>query len=363
DLKAADSGGYDEIGLNIAQHMSFHSGGKPTPRREPIYPLFLSIIYLIFGHSLLAVKIAQAILGSLTAIMVYFIGKRIFGRNCGILASLFCALYPHLITTTGFILTETLFTFLLSISILFIMKGVEKRKFLILAGIFLGLTTLTRSITILSPLFFLISFLFIKKRKEAILDFFLLSLFMGITIIPWTIRNYIRFHTFVPVATGVGLSFWPGTYLPWDGDWRYWDLKDLEKITSSCSSSIEVDRKLCKEAFKNIRENPLGYVKLWPKKLYRLWFWIPGGKEVLKPYPKIKVFLAIVQYLVIFLGLLGIIIGWERWKIFLPLFTIIIYISFLHSLFFLAIPRYNLPIMPHLLVFSTMAVIRILKLK
>ncbi|MEW6679755.1 MAG: glycosyltransferase family 39 protein [bacterium] len=352
----SDASGYDMIGLSIAQGNGFCMDGILTARREPIYPLFLAFVYFVFGHSYLAVRILQAIIGALTCIFVYLIGKRIFGKNCGVLASLFCALYPHLITTTGFVLTETLFTFLLSVSIYFLLKGLEKRKFLILAGIFFGLSTLTRSVTLLFPFFLLVCFLILKK-KGAILDFCIISIFMTATIIPWTIRNYIRFHTLIPVAIGGGYVLWPGTYIPWDGDWKYYDLSDMNKLTEGLSE-IEADKRLTKQGLKNIRENPFGYIKLCIKKGYRLWFWIPGGKEVLKPYPKIKIGLAIFQYLVIFFALLGIIFGLEKLREYLPILTIILYFTVIHSLL-LAIPRYNLPIFPYLFLFCANAIIRI----
>ncbi len=358
----SDAAEYDIIGLSIAQGCGFtHLDSIPTARREPIYPLFLAIVYSLFGHNYLAVRILQAILSALTCIFVYFIGKRIFGKNCGILASLGCALYPHFIVTTGFVLTETPFTFSLAISMWLMLKGLEKRKFLIPCGIFLGLSTLTRSITLLSPIFFLISFFLLSKKKDAIISFAFLSLAMGVTIMPWTIRNYIRFHTFIPITAGVaGQNIWAGTYLPWDGDWKYYDLSDMARLTKGLKE-IEADKKLWQEAFKNITANPSGYLKLVVKKAYRLWFWIPGGKEVLKPYPKIKIALTIFQYIVIFLCLLGIIFGWERWKIFLPLLAIILYITIIHSFFFLAIPRYNLPIFPYVILFSAKGILKILR--
>lgn len=349
-----DASQYDTLGISIIQGKGFSFlDGIPTARREPLYPLFLAIIYSIFGHSYLAARIFQAILGALMCVFIYFIGKKIFGKNCGLLASIFCALYPHFIVTTGFLLTETLFIFLLSISMLFLINGLEKRKFLLLSGIFLGLSTLTRSITILLPFFLGISFFILMKKKEAIINFLIISICMGLMIIPWTIRNYIRFNTFIPMAIGGGITFWGGTYIPWDGDaWEHRGSNDMEKIISSCPSEIEADRKLYQEGFKNIRENPFGYAKLCIKKLYRFWFWIPGGKQVLKPYPRIKIFLAIMQYSVIFLSLLGIVLSFRKWRLFFPILTIIIYFTLLHTLFFVAIPRYALPIFPYVLLFS-----------
>jgi len=234
-----------------------------------------------------------------------------------------------------------------------------KRMWYIFSGIFLGLSTLCRSATLLSPIFFMVCFLFYQKTKDTIINTIFLLVAMGIIIMPWAIRNYVRFNAFIPTALGGGSSFWTGSYIPWNGDWRYYDTRDFEKVIKGSSSQIEAERKLYREGFNNIKKNPFGYIKLCIKKVYRLWFWIPGGKEVLKPYPKIKIALAIFQYLAILLGLIGILLGFEKFKDFLPLIAIILYFTIIHSLLF-AIPRYNLPIIPYVLIFCASGILGIL---
>jgi hypothetical protein len=39
-------------------------GGIPTAARAPLYPLFLAMIYTVFGHQFLAARIVQAMVGS-----------------------------------------------------------------------------------------------------------------------------------------------------------------------------------------------------------------------------------------------------------------------------------------------------------
>ena len=89
--------------------------GIPTAHRTPIYPLFLSGVYFIFGHSYLAVRIMQAIIGALTCLLIYWLGKEIFDEGVGRVVSLIVVFYLVPISYTGFSSNRNLlFTFLLS---------------------------------------------------------------------------------------------------------------------------------------------------------------------------------------------------------------------------------------------------------
>jgi len=78
-----------------ARALDFLSG-RWLPRegafyQAPLYPFFLAGVYRLFGVSLLAARIAQALLGSGTAVLVYLIGRRSCGRATGVVAGLIAA--------------------------------------------------------------------------------------------------------------------------------------------------------------------------------------------------------------------------------------------------------------------------------
>ena len=69
---ASDGKGYDAIARNIVAGAGFAlEPGVPTPTRAPVYPFFLSVIYAVFGHSYFAVMVFQALLDSLTCVLLY----------------------------------------------------------------------------------------------------------------------------------------------------------------------------------------------------------------------------------------------------------------------------------------------------
>ena len=106
---------YSNIALNFLQGKGFIQTIRPyefiTP---PLYPLFLSFIYLIFGkENYLAAVIIQSLFGASTCVLIYLIGRKIFNTGVGILSSLYFAIYPISIWWNSFFLTETIYTFFL----------------------------------------------------------------------------------------------------------------------------------------------------------------------------------------------------------------------------------------------------------
>jgi 4-amino-4-deoxy-L-arabinose transferase-like glycosyltransferase len=65
---------------------------------QPVfYPLFLAGVYSLVGPSIVAAKIVQALLGCLTCLLTYILGRRLFGGTAGLVAAGIIALYGPLI--------------------------------------------------------------------------------------------------------------------------------------------------------------------------------------------------------------------------------------------------------------------------
>lgn len=375
-LSAPDTGSYEEPALNLIKGNGYSSSpGVPTAKRAPGYPFFLAGVYLLFGQSHMAVKIIQAILGAISCVIISSIGREIFKCKVGLWSGVAMALYPPLISTAGFILSEELTIFLLAISILFLTKAMKKERMIwyVLSGIFMGLTTLCRSAIILFPFFLYLALIFspFKKREFGLISIFLLS--MIVTMAPWTIRNYVRFNAFLPTEIQGGRNLWVGSYFPSDGllpysttsAQEYKSPKDKEAYNriEKGLSPIEADKAYSREAIKNILNNPSGYLLLCVQKFERFWFWIPGGVEVLKSYPKIKLGITMGYYIVLLLAIWGVWVSLrENWRNKLPLLSIVLYFTIIHTLLF-AIPRYRIPIMPYVLIFAVVGFLRLLDRK
>ena len=344
-LDAGDSPEYDNYALRLLSGLGFSTNLS----RPPMYPSFLAGIYFFFGHSFLAVRIIQALLDSVTCLFAFFIGKRVFGdKRPALLGGLLAAVSPSLIASTSYILTETLTAFLLTASVLLLLKAQaeSKKEGWLFSGVVLGLATLTRPVTILFPFFLLAGFLFFSHRKaRAVFFVIVFCLGMALPILPWTVRNALVFHRFVPISVGSGFNLWVGSYLPWNGDYNWKDLSDSKKLVKGLPP-IEADRKFFAEGVKNIKRHPAAYALLCVKKMGRFWLQVPGGKQVLGKRPAAKILVFTFQYFLLLLFFSGVFFAWRERnvRVCLPV-LMIFYFTFAH-LFLLAIPRYHVPVLP-----------------
>lgn len=76
------------------------------------YPIYLSIVYWIFGDSILIARIIKAILSAWTVVLIYKVASRNFGESTGRMAGIFCMLMPNLIYYCSFQLKEIEMVFL-----------------------------------------------------------------------------------------------------------------------------------------------------------------------------------------------------------------------------------------------------------
>jgi 4-amino-4-deoxy-L-arabinose transferase-like glycosyltransferase len=76
------------------------------------YPVYLIIIYSIFGKSIFICRLIKAFLGAATVVLVYMLAKRNFGEKVARLSGFIALLYPNLVYYTGLHVKETEMVFL-----------------------------------------------------------------------------------------------------------------------------------------------------------------------------------------------------------------------------------------------------------
>src|SRR5436305_7560850 len=114
------------------------------------------------------------------------------------------------------LLTETLFTLLLCCFGYFLMLAYRQMSMrcLLAAGAFLGLATLTRSVTWMFPPLLAVFLLATWKDSwpRRVLAVVALVIPFAIVLAPWAVRNTMLQQTFVPVDTMGGRNFMMGNY-------------------------------------------------------------------------------------------------------------------------------------------------------
>ena len=210
---------YIPIALNLLELHEFSADTmppyEPDAYRTPGYPLFLAFCFGVFGKSLHFAVLLQILLSVVCILLVYLLGYELFDRKTGLIAALFLAIDPGSISYSLFVLSETLFSFLLILSVYFFIKSEKARAELrsALAGLFVGLATLTRPI---AQFFAAIPFLFwvLKGSKEGIKRGLLFLLFFVLTLTPWLYRNQRVFkRPFLSIISSYNLLFYNAAVL------------------------------------------------------------------------------------------------------------------------------------------------------
>ncbi|MFA5252159.1 MAG: tetratricopeptide repeat protein [Phycisphaerae bacterium] len=142
-IPIVDSLTYDQMAKGLAETGSLTHEFFWQP---PFYPLFLALIYKLSYSSILTVKIIQALLGSLTSVLAYFLGKKLFDKSVGVLSGVFVALYMPLVFYDGELLAAGWSALWAVTLILALVKTSEKPNLYLsfAMGLFAALSIITR---------------------------------------------------------------------------------------------------------------------------------------------------------------------------------------------------------------------------
>lgn len=175
---------------------------EPYSPRAPGYPVFLGILFLIFGKSIWPGIIAQALLGGFLAVLLYKLGKNLGGRAVGLLSALWIALYVHHVFFSSLLMRDALSSFVLTALIFVLAKPFSRmRNALIAAALYAFLIHIDPQFILLLPL--LMAFMVFLISRYLVLNLQYCILFVSFAIvvsIPWTARNYYVYERVVPVS-------------------------------------------------------------------------------------------------------------------------------------------------------------------
>jgi 4-amino-4-deoxy-L-arabinose transferase-like glycosyltransferase len=122
------------------------SGDWTEGKAPPLYPLLTALAHYLTQNYELAGLLVSVIFGSLIVLPVFYLGRSIFNEKVGIVSSLLAAVHPFLYISSGSVLTESTYHFLLATSVFFGWKAFCGGKLynLLLFSLFTTLAYLTR---------------------------------------------------------------------------------------------------------------------------------------------------------------------------------------------------------------------------
>jgi 4-amino-4-deoxy-L-arabinose transferase-like glycosyltransferase len=196
-----DSVAYFQVGWELANGLGFD---LPL-RRTPLYPLFIAGVVWLLGEDLRGLALAQHLLGIVTVVATYFLGRAMFGRTAGALAALSVALSAPLLIYEHYILAEPLFIPLLVLGLLLVVLAMQRASgqhaalWLYLGGgVVLALAALSRPIgqalLPIGPLAILVRYwggrgTLHSTVRASVLPICAVLLGFALILVPWSVRN------------------------------------------------------------------------------------------------------------------------------------------------------------------------------
>jgi 4-amino-4-deoxy-L-arabinose transferase-like glycosyltransferase len=227
-----DAALYNFIAQNLLnKHCYCVYGTQSSVSRAPLWPWIIAGIYSITGEHDFFARLFYCFLGSGTCLLIYAFANALFGRRIALVTGVIAALYTGLFLYDGWLYTESLYTFCVtgftytlfrvqssspSISAAVgknlptaLWRAIARHRWVIFCGLCIGAATLTRPnglslLGVLGLWALILLWLNSKPRWEVLRNALLIGLIALVIVAPWTYRNYLTTHQFIPVETGMG---------------------------------------------------------------------------------------------------------------------------------------------------------------
>ncbi len=389
----------------------FTPAGTPTAHWSFLYPLYLAVVYAVFGYHPLIARLIQAVIGGVFFCwLAYRIGRRLFGPNVGLVSAGVMAIYAYFVYYAAALMTETLHivAVLWALDLAMAISEPANRRISestnqqsrkrgwkwserwLLLGLALAIAALLRQV-ILAFVPILFAWLWWALRRNTqyplpdtphatrnpvlskiegthhvsrptpyVLRFTfyasrLLCSLLGLTVMiaPWTVRNYLVYHRILLLNSNAGYAFYTANH-PHHGanyDWQYLPhVPDQFRVLNEA----ELNDALLAEGLRWVIEDPGRILRLSLSRVddyFRFLPWSESGLiSNLARTLSFGLFLPFMAY--------GLILSLRRWRTCLLLYLFMISYSLIHILSWPG-PRYRLPVDAVLIVFAGLGLVNL----
>jgi tetratricopeptide (TPR) repeat protein len=350
----------------------------------PLYPLFMGLVYALFGTSLAALKFLQALLGVVDCLLVFYLARLYFDRSTALLAAGATAVYGMLVFYGGTVMIVNLMVPLVLASAIAVTHAIREPTLLRwgVAGVVVAASALARQ----NMLFFaaaVLPWLFYVLRGRADVGQrieFAATFAVGIAllILPFTARNLLVGDDFVLLNSTGGISVFMGNRPGAQGSWSPPNFGKLRVDSPSAMRSafeIVAERRTGTElkpseissywrgqAVEWVLEQPGDWLRLELRKLLLFVnareIWNNRSIDISRDFSAVLRAPLLTFGVIAPLALLGMALARHRARELFPLYAMVgVFVA--TALLFFVLSRYRIGVVPILLIFASFAVTEI----
>jgi hypothetical protein len=222
---------------------------------SPLYRYFLVAVQLLVGEGLQWVALIQRLLGAVTTVVVFAIGRRLWSERAGWIAAGLCLVWPAFHVYEGIAFTEALATCLFSVAFLRLLQAESGGSGALLrAGAWLGSAALVRpNLVLAAPLIGLWLWTRGGATRERLRRIGRHALGVAAVVGIATLRNLVVGGEFVPISSNGPINLLIGNHAGATGEYT---------APPAGSAGREVATVL-----EFVRDDPAGWLRLVGRKL------------------------------------------------------------------------------------------------
>ncbi len=378
---------FDTLAWNLVTlHQFTLDGVNPAAHVGPLYPTVLAVFYSIVGHRPEWVPMLHVLFDLGAVWCIYRVGTTLWGSRVGAWTAALVFLYPTYWTFDPRIRSEALLTLLVSLwlwATVLCGQSPSRHRYAFL-GIAAGLTVLCKPVVLVLAVFLMgLIWIGTDRLSQKMAYAVVYGATCVVLVLPWSVRNYVMLHQFIPVSAGMGVGLWMGSDPVSRGSWpmplereqAIWESAGITPLPYAHAMYDVLNDKLLREkGLTRIAGDPAGYLTLTLTRVWDFWignsFYVANGEQGLAEAlwkDAAERGWAVAMYgllkrLVVVPGIILMAVGsaWvhrERWRDLLPLYMFPIGLTVGYVPFTVEAGRYALPVLPCLMVLAVALVL------